>query len=50
MAIAGNWSILFGAIFPYMVMKGNKGILFSTILNTIDVTVLIELVLFRSSI
>ena len=67
MAIAGNGSIWFGAIFPYMVMEGNEGILFSTIIpymvmagnegillsviiNTLDVTVLLELVLYWSSI
>ena len=33
MAIAGNRSILFFAIFPNMVMVGNKGILFSTIIS-----------------
>ena len=50
MAIEGNGSIWFGTIFPYMVMEGNEGILFSTIINTIDVTVLLELVLYHSSI
>ena len=33
-----------------MVMVGNEGILFSTIINTVDVTVLHELVLYHSSI
>ena len=50
MVIEGNRSIWFGAIFPYMVMKGNEGILFSTIINTVDVAVLLELVLYCSSI
>ena len=50
MAIVGNRSIWFGTIFPYMVMEGNEGILFSTIINTVDVTVLLELVLYHSSI
>ena len=67
MAIMGNRSIWFGAIFPYMVMEGNEDILFSTtvslylmagnkgillgaIINTIDVIVLFEVVLYRSSI
>ena len=31
-------------------MKGNEGILFSTVINTIDVTVLLELVFYCSSI
>ena len=50
MAIEGNRSIWFGTIFPYMIMEGNEGILFSTIINTVDVTVLLELVLYHSSI
>ena len=33
-----------------MVMVGNEGILLSSIINTIDVTVLLELVLYHSSI
>ena len=48
MVIEGNRSILFGTIFPYMVMVRNEGILFSAIINTIDVTVLLELVLYHS--
>ena len=48
MAIEGNRSIWFGTIFPYMVIEGNEGILFSAIINTIDVPVLLELVLYRS--
>ena len=36
-------------LFPYMVMEGNEGILFSTTINTIDVAVVLELVLYRSS-
>ena len=39
-----------GAIFPYMVMVGNEGILFSAIINTVDVTVLLGIVLYCSSI
>ena len=35
MAIEGNGSIWFGAIFPYMVMVGNEGILFSAIISLI---------------
>ena len=31
MVIAGKRSIWFGTIFPYMVMEGNEGILFSAI-------------------
>ena len=31
--IAGNRSIWFGTIFPYMVMEGNQGILFSAIIS-----------------
>ena len=50
MAIVGNRSIWFGTIFPYMVMAGNEGILLSAIINTIDVAVLLELVLYHSSI
>ena len=50
MAIEGNRNIWFGVIFSYMVMKGTEGILFSTIINTIDVNVLLELVLYLSSI
>ena len=50
MVIEGNRSIWVGAIFPYMVMEGNEGILFSAIISTIDVTVLLELVLYHSSI
>ena len=49
----GNWgnrSIRFVAICPYMVMEGNEGILFITIINTVDVTVLLELVLYCFSI
>ena len=30
MAVTGNRSIWFGTIFPYKVMEGNEGILFST--------------------
>ena len=33
MAIMGNRSIWFGAIFPYKVMEGNEGILFSAIIS-----------------
>ena len=50
MEIEGNRNIWFGAIFPYMVMEGNEGILLSTIINTVDVAVLLELVLYHSSI
>ena len=50
MAITGNRSILFFAIFPYMVMVGNEGIVLSAIINTIDAIVLLELVLYCSSI
>ena len=50
MAIEGNRSIWFGAIFPYMVMEGNEAIQFSAIINTVDVTFLLELVPFHSSI
>ena len=50
MAIEGNRSIWFGAIFSYMVMEGNKAIQFSAIINTVDVTFLLELVPFYSSI
>ena len=50
MVIEGNRGIWFGAIFPYMVMVGNKGILLSAIINTVDVTILLELVLYCSSI
>ena len=50
MAMEGNRGIWFGAIFPYMVMEGTEGILFSAITNTVDVTVLLELVLYHSSI
>ena len=50
MVIEENRGISFGTIFPYMVMEGNEGILFSTITNTVDVTVLLELVLYHSSI
>ena len=46
MVIAGNRSIWFGVIFPYMVMVGNEGILLSAIISTIDVTLLLELVLY----
>ena len=47
MAIEGNRSIWFGTIFPYMVMERNEGILFSTIINTVDVADLFELVLYH---
>ena len=50
MVIEGYRSIWFGTVFPYMVMEGNEGILFSAIINTVDVTVLLELVLHSSSI
>ena len=50
MVIEGNRNIWFGTIFVYMVMEGNEGILFSAIINTIDVTVLLELVPYCSSI
>ena len=50
MVIEGNRSRWFGTIFPYMVMERNEGILFSTIINTIDVVVLLEFVLYPSSI
>ena len=50
MVIEGNRSTWFGTIFPYMVMEGNEGILFSAIINAIDITVLLELVLCHSSI
>ena len=50
MVIEGNRSIWFDTMFPYMVMEGNESILFSSIINTIDVTVLLELVLYHSSI
>ena len=50
MVITGNRSIWFGAIFPYMVIAGNRGILFSAIQNTVDVTSLLELALYHSSI
>ena len=50
MVIEGNRDIWFGTIFPYMVMEGNEGILFSTITDTVDITVLFELVLYCSSI
>ena len=33
-----------------MVMEGNEGILFSAIINTIDIAVLLEVVHYRSSI
>ena len=33
MAIEENRSICFGAMFHYMVMVGNEGILFSTIIS-----------------
>ena len=33
MAIEGNRSIWFGTIFPFKVMKGNKGILFSATIS-----------------
>ena len=41
MVIEGKGSIWFGTIFPYMVMEENEGILFSAIINTIDVVVLL---------
>ena len=50
MVIEGDRSIWFGTLFPYMVMEGDEGILFSSIINTVDVAVLLELVLYRSSI
>ena len=50
MVIEGTRSIWFGNIFPYMVMEGNESIPFCTVMNTIDVTVLLELVLYYSSI
>ena len=36
MAIEGNRSIWFGTIFPYKVMKGKEGILFSAIISLYD--------------
>ena len=33
MAIEGNRSIWFGVIFPYKVMEGKEGILFSAIIS-----------------
>ena len=67
MAIVGNRNIWFDTIFPYMVMEGNEGTLFSTIIslygnggkwrhtikchkNTTDVAVLLELLLYCSSV
>ena len=50
MVIEGNRDIWFGTIFPYMVMEGNGGTLFSAITNTVDVTVLLEHVHYHSSI
>ena len=50
MGVEGNRSIWFGTTFPYMVMEGNEGILFSTIINIIDVTVLLDLILYCFSI
>ena len=50
MVIEGNRFILFGAIFPSMAMVGNEGILLSAIINNVDVTVLLELVLYHFSI
>ena len=50
MVIEGNRSTWFGTIFPYMVTEGNEGMLFSVIINTIYVTILLELVLYCSSI
>ena len=50
MVMVGKGSLWFGTIFPYMVMEGNEGILFSAIINTVDVTLLLELVLYHSSI
>ena len=43
MLTVGNRSIWFGTIFPYMVMLGNEGISFSTIIYKIDVTFLLVL-------
>ena len=39
----GNSSIWLGAILSYIVMEGNGGKLFSTIINTVDVAFLLEL-------
>ena len=48
MVIEGNRSIWFGGIFPYMVMEENEGMLFSIIINTMDVAVLLELFRYHS--
>ena len=42
--------IWFGSIFSLYGNEGNEGILFSTMKNTVDVAILLELVLYHSSI
>ena len=50
MVILGNRGVQFGALFPYMVIVGNRAYGVAPFHNTVDVTLLFELVLYCSSV